>query len=86
MSFIFGGTAGLSAWLFIYPADLIKTNVQDKYNTKSIRTIIVDIYRADGLKGFYKGFKYAAMRAVPLHAGVFVGFEVSKKYFIKSNL
>lgn len=82
MSFMFGGTAGLSAWLFIYPADLIKTNVQDKYNTKSIRTIITNIYQTDGLAGFYKGFKYAAMRAIPLHAGVFVGFEVSKKYFM----
>jgi solute carrier family 25 carnitine/acylcarnitine transporter 20/29 len=77
--FCFGGISGLAAWVFIYPADLIKTIVQDKNNTKSITEVIKHIYKTNGLPGFYNGFRYAALRAVPLHAGVFAGVEISKK-------
>lgn len=73
-SFCFGGLSGLSAWLFIYPADLIKTNIQNG-NYNDVTSVIKDIYKKNGLVGFYKGFHFSAMRAIPLHAGVFLGYE-----------
>ena len=79
-NFCFGGLSGLSAWIFIYPADLIKTNMQNNENNKSMHEIIKNIYKTNGLIGFYKGFKYAAARAIPLHAGVFLGYEISKSF------
>lgn len=79
-NFIFGGLSGLFAWIFIYPSDLVKTIKQDVTNTKSLQQIILDIYNKNGLKGFYKGFHFAAARAVPLHSGVFLGYEISKQY------
>jgi solute carrier family 25 carnitine/acylcarnitine transporter 20/29 len=84
-NFCYGGLSGLFAWIFIYPSDLVKTQKQNISNTKSIKEIIFDIYKKDGLKGFYKGFHYAASRAVPLHAGVFLGYELSKKYISLDN-
>ena len=33
-----------------------------------------------GLRNFYTGFSLAIMRAMPLHGGVFLGYELSKKY------
>lgn len=45
----------------------------------SINQIIKKIYIQDGFKGFYRGFSYALMRALPLHGGVFLGYEYSKK-------
>jgi len=79
-NFTYGGLSGLFAWIFIYPSDLVKTIKQDISNTKSLQQIILDIYNKNGLRGFYKGFHFAAARAVPLHSGVFLGYEISKRY------
>jgi hypothetical protein len=78
-NFGFGGLSGLFAWVFIYPSDLVKTKLQDKNNTQNIKEIVSDVYKKNGFRGFYKGFYFAAARAVPLHAGVFLGYELSKK-------
>ena len=79
-NFFYGGLSGLFAWVFIYPSDLVKTIKQDVTNTKSLQKIILDIYNKNGLRGFYKGFYFAAARAIPLHSGVFLGYEISKRY------
>lgn len=77
-NFIFGALSGLNAWNFIYPSDLIKTNMQA--NNTNLFLTIRHIYFTYGLTGFYKGFSLAIMRAMPLHGGVFLGYELSKKY------
>jgi len=77
-SFLFGGTAGGLAWVFIYPQDCIKTRMQSSDTRKTFVTAIRDVYREGGLKRFYKGFHFALMRAIPLHAGTFMTMEVLK--------
>jgi solute carrier family 25 carnitine/acylcarnitine transporter 20/29 len=78
-SFLFGGITGLSSWLVIYPTDLVKTIMQNKNNTQSAQHIIKIIFKNEGIMGFYKGLNFALMRAIPLHAGVFGGYELCKK-------
>lgn len=85
-TFSFGALSGLAAWTFIYPSDLVKTKMQSSENI-SIQKIIGDIFSENnprssiiGLKNFYKGFSLAIMRAMPLHGGVFLGYELSKQY------
>lgn len=80
-SFIFGSFSGFMSWIFIYPSDLIKTKYQAIKNIENtkISYVIKDIYKNNGYKGFYSGFSYAIMRAIPLHGGVFLGYEYSKK-------
>ena len=82
-SFLFGSISGFTSWLFIYPSDLIKTRFQAIKNTNNvpITQVIKDIYKNESFKGFYRGFSYAIMRAIPLHGGVFLGYEYSKKIF-----
>ena len=82
-SFIFGSFSGLTSWIFIYPSDLIKTKYQSikSCSGMSICQVIKNIYRTNGFIGFYRGFSYAIMRALPLHGGVFLGYEYSKKMF-----
>jgi solute carrier family 25 (mitochondrial carnitine/acylcarnitine transporter), member 20/29 len=72
-TFINGSLSGMSAWFFIYPSDKVKTLVQNQNNTYS--NIINNIYKLEGLKGFYKGFSLALLRCIPLHGGVFVGYN-----------
>jgi solute carrier family 25 carnitine/acylcarnitine transporter 20/29 len=84
-SFLFGSLSGFTSWIFIYPSDLIKTRFQSIKNNQetTIKTVISQIYNKNGLCGFYNGFQYAIMRAIPLHGGVFLGYELSKRYFSK---
>lgn len=86
-TFAFGSLSGLNAWLFIYPSDLVKTKIQASDHIISIKDTIKNIYGENnlnnklfGLKNFYKGFSLAVMRAMPLHGGVFLGYELSKQY------
>lgn len=82
-SFIFGSISVFTSWIFIYPSDLIKTRFQSikTSSNTNILTVIKDIYKNNGYKGFYNGFSFAIIRAIPLHGGVFLGYEYSKKLF-----
>lgn len=71
-----GAASGMFAWSFIYPSDYVKTLVQQKkcgYNS-----VIREIWRENGLFGFYRGCGFALLRCIPLHGGVFVGYEIMK--------
>jgi len=79
-SFIFGGLSGITAWVFIYPQDRIKTIIQSQTSTNSNISIIRNIYNTGGFKQFYKGFSFAAARAILLHSGTFCTMELLSKY------
>ena len=80
-SFSYGALAGSSAWVFIYPQDRIKTHMQALKDRKiSFGEGFREILKDGGYKGFYRGFHYALMRAVPLHATAFMTMEICKKY------
>ena len=71
-SFIYGGVSGLTAWIFIYPQDKIKTIIQSNTkNVNSILNIVKNMYSTYGITYFYKGFSWAAGRAMLLHSGTF---------------
>jgi len=80
LSFLFGGLSGSMAWLFIYPQDRIKTIIQSAINNttddKKILSIIKNTYKNGGIKAFYSGFSFAISRAILLHAGTFMMFEL----------
>ena len=80
-SFIYGGLSGSIAWIFIYPQDRIKTHVQ-ALQTKKMGFIegFKEILKDGGYKGLYRGFHFALMRAIPLHACAFTTMELCKKY------
>lgn len=80
-SFISGGLSGALAWCFIYPQDMIKTRMQVNNEKKSIVDVVKNIKMEGGVRSFYKGFHFALMRAIPLHAGTFMMMEILKKNF-----
>ena len=80
-SYIFGGLAGIFSWIFIYPQDRIKTHLQALSEKKmNFTQSFKEILSQGGYTGFYKGFSYALMRAVPLHATAFTTMELCKKH------
>jgi hypothetical protein len=77
-SFGYGMLAGATAWVFIYPQDRIKTYLQSKVDTEikvGYKSAIQDILRDGGIMKLYRGFSFALMRAVPLHATTFTVME-----------
>lgn len=81
-SFIYGGISGTTSWIFIYPQDRIKTKIQALRDTHmSFKEGFNEIVKKEGIKALYKGFSYALLRAIPLHATAFMTMEMCKKLF-----
>jgi hypothetical protein len=76
-TFIYGSLSGFTSWVFIYPSDPVKTLMQN--NSMTMRESINYIMKTYGIMGFYRGFSLGLMRSLPLHGGVFLGYEYSKK-------
>jgi len=76
--FLCGTIAGSLAWVFIYPQDKIKSIMQMNGN-KEIKFIecCKKVFREGGMRGMYKGFSLALLRAAPLHGGVFLGYQIA---------
>jgi hypothetical protein len=85
---LFGCASGAAAWVFIYPSDFVKTRIQSlpPQSNESVRSILREIWIhqnptksiVTGVRNVYRGWSLAMMRAVPLHGGVFLGYEYSK--------
>ena len=86
-SFAYGGLSGISAWIFIYPQDRIKTILQSTMqssvqsstsnnNRSGFRSVMREIYAKGGMKHFYSGFSWAVGRAMLLHSGTFCMMEI----------
>lgn len=78
----YGGMSGALAWACICPQDVIKTHQQAATTNNHlgfIRTARL-IYSQGGSLAFYRGFQWALIRAVPLHAGTFATMEALKKW------
>jgi solute carrier family 25 carnitine/acylcarnitine transporter 20/29 len=87
-AFLYGGASGLTSWIFIYPQDKIKTVMQSNLQSdKSYTSIVKNMYNTYGIGYFYKGFSWAAGRAVLLHSGTFCMMEIlnNNKYHFGSR-
>ncbi|TVY43978.1 Carrier protein YMC1, mitochondrial [Lachnellula occidentalis] len=80
----YGGLAGEALWLGSYPFDVVKSKMQSdgfgegmKY--KGMRDCFRQTYRAEGLRGFWKGIAPTLLRAMPVSAGTFAVVEMTMR-------
>ena len=72
----YGGLAGEALWLSSYPFDVVKSKMQtDGWGAgmryKSMRDCFAQTWRAEGMRGFWKGIGPTLLRAMPVSAGTF---------------
>ena len=80
-----GAMAGNGLWLTAYPADIIKSKLQtDALNPNERRykgtlDCIRQTFRADGVRGFFRGLLPTLVRSPFANAATFVAFEFAAK-------
>ncbi|KAK4192190.1 mitochondrial carrier domain-containing protein [Podospora australis] len=80
----YGGLAGEALWLGSYPFDVVKSKMQtdgfgadQKY--KTMRDCFAQVWRAEGMRGFWKGIGPTLLRAMPVSAGTFAVVEMTMR-------
>ena len=76
--FISGGLAGQVAWIVSLPFDTMKSVIQTTTHPRTTSEVFKEIWKRQGLKGFYNGIEVAVIRAFPANAALFVGYEFSR--------
>ena len=72
----YGGLAGEALWLASYPLDVVKSKMQsDGFGSsmryKSMSDCFRQTWKAEGIRGFWKGIGPTLLRAMPVSAGTF---------------
>ncbi|CAH0037355.1 unnamed protein product [Clonostachys solani] len=80
----YGGLAGEALWLASYPFDVVKSKMQtdgfgagQKYPT--MRSCFASTWKADGIRGFWKGIGPTLLRAMPVSACTFATVEFTMR-------
>ncbi|KAI5921926.1 mitochondrial carrier domain-containing protein [Camillea tinctor] len=80
----YGGLAGEALWLGSYPFDVVKSKMQtDGFGAdmryRSMRDCFAQTWRAEGMRGFWKGLGPTLLRAMPVSAGTFAVVEATMR-------
>lgn len=72
-----GVVTGVVLWAANYPFDVVKSKMQaDRFGEgrkyRNMRHVVWQMWRSDGLYGFFRGLWPTLVRAVPVSAGTFV--------------
>ena len=77
---LYGGLAGEALWIASYPFDVVKSKMQSDgfgkdQKFKSMRDCFAQIWKREGMAGFWRGIGPTLARAMPVSAGTFVVAE-----------
>lgn len=84
---LYGGLAGEALWLGSYPLDVVKSKMQTDgfggkeggQRYKNMRDCFAQTWRAEGMRGFWKGIGPTLLRAMPVSAGTFAVVEMTMR-------
>ena len=82
--YLAGGSAGAVAWGIAFPVDCVKSYMQTyqhptcAHRAVTFRQAVRYIHQEKGgVRGFYRGWSAAVLRAFPANAGLFLGYEIA---------
>jgi len=80
-----GALGGVAYWCAFYPADTVKSRVQSAppaaagAPATTFSSVLRGIYRAEGLRGLYRGLTPTLLRAAPANAAIFLTYEMCSR-------
>lgn len=89
-AFIAGGLAGSTAWMVIFPVDVVKSRMQTEMVGAgdgaglSFRGTALSVWKEGGVRAFHRGLGSAVLRAFPANAALVWGVETASsllRYF-----
>ncbi|CAD5224395.1 unnamed protein product [Bursaphelenchus xylophilus] len=75
----FGGLAGAGGAMVTHPLDLIKVHLQTQQTKIALPTLVKQVYRSDGISGFYNGLTASVLRQMTYSLSRFAVYEGVKK-------
>ncbi|OAQ66668.1 mitochondrial carrier protein [Pochonia chlamydosporia 170] len=79
-----GAVGGLATWVVSAPTELVKCRAQMSAPSESSWSIARDIWKADGLRGFYLGGVVTALRDSVGYGFYFWSYELANRYWPSS--
>ena len=75
---IFGALTGMASWIPVYPIDVVKTLVQNSDGSEDVSSIEVakQLYKENGLGGFFDGLTPKMIRAAVNHSVTFYIYDI----------
>ncbi|KAI9599566.1 mitochondrial carrier domain-containing protein [Syncephalis fuscata] len=71
-----GALAGMGYNAALFPADVVKSRMQTDAGQKGFRQVAIALYRAQGIRGFYRGLGITLLRSVPGSSTIFLVYEL----------
>jgi len=82
-----GSVAGTAAISITYPSDLIRRKLQvNKEQNIGIFKTIKNIYKINGIRGFYSGYFTGIAKVTPQSGITFMIYELCKRYIIENKV
>lgn len=75
-----GAVGGMSLWIAIFPADVIKSRIQVGSLRRSMTSVGLEIIRKEGPLALYNGLLPSVFRTIPATSFLFLVYEYSKKF------
>lgn len=80
-----GCFAEVTAGMLFTPMEVLKNRLQTQKDQMNNKTLIKNIFKREGIRGFYKGYWMGLIVFVPHSMAYFVTYEKMKKSLIKEN-
>ncbi|XP_005105018.1 mitochondrial ornithine transporter 1 [Aplysia californica] len=77
-----GGVGGVTLWVIIFPADVVKSRIQVQSvsgKPPTFRTVFFKILQQEGPKALYTGLGPTVVRTFPATGALFLAYETTKK-------
>uniref|UniRef100_A0A0K8T1M0 Mitochondrial ornithine transporter 1 n=1 Tax=Lygus hesperus TaxID=30085 RepID=A0A0K8T1M0_LYGHE len=75
-----GAVGGVSLWLVIFPADLVKSRIQVNSLGGTFYSNLTQIVKNEGVLALYNGLTPTLVRTMPATAVLFVTYEYTKRF------